>query len=67
MLFGLAKAGHLYSRMLDVAMKDMDREFWISYLDDILTFRGETWAHFRHLAQVVQAHPAAGKDTTMQD
>ena len=34
--------------------------FWTSYLDDILTFRGEPWAHFGHLAQVVRAHEAPG-------
>ena len=60
MPFGLANAGSLYSRMLDVAMKDVDRDFWTSYLDDILTFSGEPWAHFGHLVQVVQAHAAAG-------
>ena len=46
--------------MLDVAMKDVDRDFWKSYLDDILTFSGEPWAHLGHLAQMVQAHVAAG-------
>ena len=59
MPFGLANAGSVYSRMLDVAMKIMDRDFWTLYLDNILTFSGEPWAHFRHLAQVVRAHPAA--------
>ena len=58
--FGLAKTGSVYSRMLDVAMKDIDREFWTSYLDDILTFSGEPWSHFGHLALVVRAHRAAG-------
>ena len=38
MLFGLANAGNVYSRMLDVAMKEVDGDFWTSYLDDILTF-----------------------------
>ena len=28
----------------------------MSYLDDILTFSREPWAHLGHLAQVVQAH-----------
>ena len=60
MPFGLANAGSVYSRMLDVAMKEVDRDFWTSYLDDILTFSGEPWAHFGHLAQVVRAHVAAG-------
>ena len=46
--------------MKDVAMKDVDRDFWTSYLDDILTFSGEPWAHFGHLAQVVRAHGATG-------
>ena len=45
MLFGLANMGSVYSRMLDVSMKEVDRDFWISYLDDILTFNGEPWAH----------------------
>ena len=41
MPFGIANTGSLYSRILDVAMKEVDREFWTSYLDDILTFSGE--------------------------
>ena len=53
MPFGLANAGSVYSRMLDVAMKDVDRYFWTSYLDDILTFSGEPWTHLGHLSQVV--------------
>ena len=36
MPFRLANAGSVYRRMLDVAMKDVDRDFWTSYLDDIL-------------------------------
>ena len=60
MLFGLSNAGSVYSRMLDVAMKKVDRNFRMSYLVDILTFSGESWAHFRHLTQVVLAHMAAG-------
>ena len=36
MPFGLANAGSVYSRMLDVALKEVDRDFWTSYLDDIL-------------------------------
>ena len=54
MLFGLANAGSVYNRMLDVAMKEMDRNFWMSYWDDILTFSGKPWAHFGHLTQVVR-------------
>ena len=53
MLFGLANTGSVYSRMLDLAMKEVVRDFWKSYLDDILTFSREPRAHFRHLAQVV--------------
>ena len=41
----MANARSVYSRMLDVTMKDVDRDFWTSYLDDILTFIGEPWAH----------------------
>ena len=36
MPFRLANAGSVYRRMLDMAMKDVDRDFWTSYLDDIL-------------------------------
>ena len=57
MLFGLANSGSVYNRMLDVAMKEVDRDYWTSYLDDNLTF---TWTHFGHLAQVVWANAAAG-------
>ena len=60
MPFGLANAGRVYSRMLDMAMKDVDRDFWTSYLDDILTFSRESWAHFGHLVQVIPAHAARG-------
>ena len=60
MLFELVKAGSVYSRMLDITMKEVDRDFWTSYLDDILTFSGEPWANLGHLIQVLQAHVAAG-------
>ena len=60
MPFRLANVGSVYSRMLDVAMKDVERDFWTTYLDDILTLSGEPWAHFGHLAQAVRAHAAAG-------
>ena len=46
--------------MLDVAIKEVDRDFWMSFLDDILTYSGEPWAHFWHLTQVVLAHAATG-------
>ena len=49
MPFGLVNARSVYSRMWDISMKDMDREFWTSYLDDILTISGEPWARFGHL------------------
>ena len=49
----LVNLGSVYSRMLDMTMMDVDRDFWTSYLDDILTFSREPWAHFGHLAQVV--------------
>ena len=59
-LFGLTSAGSVYSRMLDMAMKKVDRDFWTSYLDATLTFSGEPWAYLGHLTQVVLAHTAAG-------
>ena len=51
---GLANARSMYRRMLDVAMKDLDREFWTSYLDDIPSV--ENLGHIL----VVQEHIAAG-------
>ena len=60
MLFILANAGSVYSRMMDEAMKEGDRDFWTLYLDDILTYSGEPWANFRHFSQVALAHAAAG-------
>ena len=60
MPFGLANAGSVYSMMLEVAMKKVDRDLMMSYLNDILTFNCEPWAHFGHLTQVVLAHAAAG-------
>ena len=59
----MANAGNVYSRMLEVAMKNVDMDFWTSYLDDILTFRVEPWAHFWHLAQVVGAQAQAHANT----
>ena len=60
MLFGLANTGSVFNRMLDAAMKEVDRDLCTSYLDDILTYSGEPWAHFGHLTQIVLAHVAAG-------
>ena len=60
MPFGLANAGSVYNRMLDVAKKKVDWDFQRSYLDDILTFSGEPWTHLGHLTQVVLAYGAAG-------
>ena len=60
MPFGLANTESVNSRLLDVANKEVDRDFGTSYLDDILTFSGKPWAHFRHLAQIVPAQAAAG-------
>ena len=60
MLFGLANTGSVYSRMLDVVMKEVDRDFLTSFLDDILTFSGKPWAHLGHLSQVVRAHASTG-------
>ena len=59
MPFGLANAGSVYSRMLDVAMKEVERDFWTSYLDNILTFSTGLGIHFGHLSQVVLVHGAA--------
>ena len=59
-LFGLANAGIVYSRMLNVAMKDMDMEFLDILPRGYINFQGEPWAHLGHLAQVVRAHAAAG-------
>ena len=60
MCFGLANAGSVYSRMLDIAMKEVDPDFWTSYLDKILTYIGEPWANLGHLTQVVLAHTFTG-------
>ena len=53
MPFGLANNGSVYRRMLDVAMEGVERDFWTSYLDDILKFSQGAWKHFGHLSQVV--------------
>ena len=60
MVFVSADARSVYSRILDVAMKEVDGVFWMSYLENILTNSGEPQAHFGHLTQVVLAHLAAG-------
>ena len=46
--------------MLDVAMKEVNKDFWTSYLDNILTYSGEPWAHFGHLTQEFLAHDSNG-------
>ena len=56
MPFGLANAESVYSRILDVAMDKVERDFWTLYLDDILTFSTGPRIHFGHLSQVVRAH-----------
>ena len=43
-----------------MAMKEVDRDFWMSYLNNILTYSGEPWAHFGHLTQVVLAYAEVG-------
>ena len=43
MPLGLANAGSVYSRILDLAMKEVERDFWTSYLYDILTFSKGAW------------------------
>ena len=53
MTFGLANTSSVYSRMLDMAMKNFDREFRTFYLDNILTFSRQPWAQLGHLTQVV--------------
>ena len=58
--FGLPNAERVYSRILDVAMKEVERDFWTSYFDDILMFSAGPWIHFGHLKQVVLVHAAAG-------
>ena len=60
MPFGLVNAGSVYSRMLKFAMKEVERDFWTSYLDDILTLSTGPQIHLGHLSQVVLAHAAAG-------
>ena len=60
MPFGLANTGSVFYRMLYVAIKEVERDFWMSYLNDILTYSRESWAQFRHLLQVVLAHAVAG-------
>ena len=60
MPFGLANPGSAYSRMLDVAMKEVDQDLRTSYLDNILSYSGEHWAHLGHLTQVILAPVAAG-------
>ena len=46
--------------MLDLAMKDIDREFWTSYLDDILMFSRQPWEPFGDRTPVDLAQTAAG-------
>ena len=60
MPFGLCNAGSVYSRMLDQALSHLPREFWASYLDDILAFSKGNWEHYGHLKLIVEAHLKAG-------
>ena len=63
MPFGLANAGSVYSSMLDWAMKKVDRDFWTSYLDDILTL-GSFWTFD---TGSLGTHGSWNQDTTLQD
>ena len=68
MQFGLANTGSVYSRILDMVMKEVDRNFLMSHLNDILTYSGEPWAPFGHLTKVVLAHAGCrNQDKTMQN
>ena len=60
MPFGLCNAGSVYSRMLDQAVSHLPREFWASYLHDMLAFSKGNWEHFGHLKAIVEAHLKAG-------
>ena len=51
---------YIRSRMLNMAMKEVDRDFWTAYQKDKLTYSGKPCAHFAHLTQVVLAHGATG-------
>ena len=64
MPFELANAGSVYSRMLYIDMKEVDRNFWTSYLDYILTYRGTFWAFN---PGSVGACSCRDQDTTVQD
>ena len=55
MPFGLCNAGSVYSRMLDQAVSHLPREFWASYLHDMLAFSKGNWEHFGHLKAIVEA------------
>ena len=58
MPFGFANTGSVYSRMLDAFIKEVDMDFWTSYLNDILTYSGKPWVHFGHITHVVLGNTA---------
>ena len=35
-------------------------KYWLSYLDDILVYSIDTWAHMKPLKSIVEAHTKAG-------
>ena len=52
--FWLANARSVYSQMLDLALAHLPADYWLSYLDNILVYSMDTWAHLEHLRKVVQ-------------
>ena len=59
MPFGLSNAGSVYSQMLDLALTHLPADYWLLYLDDILMYSKDTWAHLEHLRKALQAHMKA--------
>lgn len=53
-------AGSVYNRIQDIAMSNLPRDYWLSYLDDVLVYSSKVWEHLKHLRRIVEAHSKAG-------
>ena len=48
-------------------MKEVDRDFWMSCLDNILTYSSETWAHLALDPGIIGTFVSGNQDAALQD
>ena len=60
MPFGAKNAAATYSRFVQKALRNLDPNHTLAYLDDIIIHTDNYRAHLKHLRAALQAHRAAG-------